>query len=695
MAVLEKIRVKMGVFITVLIALALLSFIIDPSTLQSAMSMFSSKYDVGEMNGKGISYQDFQKRVDYFTQIYQMTSGSSNTDEKTQDMLNNSAWQSEIAQNVLIPAAEDAGLRVGEDEMFDMSQGNAISPIIANEPSFKDRNGVFSKEKVVEFVKAIDQDNTNNLKMYWSYLENNMKVDQILSKYISLLDKSNITNPVEIKRAIAENNTSYNVSFVIKPFGFNMDSSVVVSNSDIKEYYEKHKKAFKQPASRDLSYVVFEVVPSAKDVKDTEESIQKAMEGFTAADNMKTFLARNSDRPFNNAYFKEGEIASYSQALEDFAKSASVGAIMPYFKNDDSFIAAKITDIKSMPDSVFVKHILLQGANDKKADSLLNALNSGADFSTLAKQYSADQNPNVAEPGDLGWLTQQYMIPGFESVFSSPVNKVAIVKTNYGTHLVKVTKATTPVRKVQIALLVKEINPSKETYADYYAKASDFASKCEGSLEKFNETAKADNIYANQVPRVLPGAKTLANYEHTREITRWANDHKVGEVSPIITVDNKYFFVVALTGIHEEGTAPLKEIAPQIKSVVMMEKKNDKILMETEAAVKGLTSLEQIAEKLGTTVSNQTDITFSSLNAQQMDPKFVGAVAGSPMNKIMGPVKGDIGVFYYLVNGKEKGAFYTAKDAQQKKIQQFTYIVRMLPEIMSEGKVKDERYRFY
>src|SRR5574344_53047 len=658
MAVLEKIRVKMGVFITVLIALALLSFIIDPSTLQSAMSMFSSKYDVGEMNGKGISYQDFQKKVDYFTQIYQITSGSANSDEKTQDMLNNSAWQSEIAQNVLIPAAEDARLRIGEDEMFDMSQGNGISPIIANEPSFRDQNGAFNKEKVVEFVKAIDQDNTGNLKMYWSYLENNMKVDQMLSKYISLLDKSNITNPVEVKRAIAENNTSYAVSFVVKPFGFQMDSTIAVNSSEIKEYYDKHKKVFKQPASRDLSYVVFEVTPSDKDIK-------------------------------------EGEIASYSQELEDFAKSASIGSVLPYFKNEDAYIAAKVTDIKSMPDSVFVKHILLQGASDKQADRLMAVLNSGADFVTLAKQYSADQNPNVAEPGDLGWLTQQYMVPGFESVFSEPIGKVVVMKTNYGVHLVKVTKATAPVRKVQMALLVKEINPSKQTYAEFYSKASDFAGKCEGSLEKFNKTAKTENLYTRPAQRVLPGAKTLANYEHTREITRWANEHKVGEVSPIITVDNKYFFVVALTGVHEEGIAPIKEIAPQIKSVLMMEKRNDKILKETEVAVKGLTSLDQIAEKLGTTVSNQTGVTFSSLTSQQLDPKFVGAVAGSPINKIMGPVKGDIGIFYYMVSGQEKGAFYTAKDAKQKKVQQFTYIVRMLPDIMSEGKVKDERYRFY
>lgn len=64
MAVLETIRVKFGILITVLIAVALLSFIIDPSTLQSVSSTLSSKYDVGEIDGKSISYNDFQAKVE-------------------------------------------------------------------------------------------------------------------------------------------------------------------------------------------------------------------------------------------------------------------------------------------------------------------------------------------------------------------------------------------------------------------------------------------------------------------------------------------------------------------------------------------------------------------------------------------------------------------------------------------------------
>ena len=71
MAVLEKIRVQMGIFITVLIAIALISFIIDPGTLQSAVSMFSSKNDVGEMNGQSITYMEYSKKLQYYQNLQQ------------------------------------------------------------------------------------------------------------------------------------------------------------------------------------------------------------------------------------------------------------------------------------------------------------------------------------------------------------------------------------------------------------------------------------------------------------------------------------------------------------------------------------------------------------------------------------------------------------------------------------------------
>ena len=153
MAVLEKIRVKMGAFITIIIALALLSFIIDPSTLESTLSMFSSKYDVGEIDGKSVTYQDYQNKVDYFTRIYEMSSGGVMNDQ-AQDMINNSAWQDEIVERVYIPATENAGLRLGSEELLDMSQGVDMiitgADRIASNGDFANKIGTFDKAIVAK-----------------------------------------------------------------------------------------------------------------------------------------------------------------------------------------------------------------------------------------------------------------------------------------------------------------------------------------------------------------------------------------------------------------------------------------------------------------------------------------------------------------------------------------------------------------
>ena len=114
MAVLETIRVKLGILITVLIAVALLSFIIDPTTLQSVSSSMSSKYDVGEIDGKSISYNDFQADVEKFSTINEIMTGSSVKNEQQQIQIRNTAWQSLIDKYLFIKNAEAAGIHVGE-----------------------------------------------------------------------------------------------------------------------------------------------------------------------------------------------------------------------------------------------------------------------------------------------------------------------------------------------------------------------------------------------------------------------------------------------------------------------------------------------------------------------------------------------------------------------------------------------------
>ena len=109
MAVLETIRVKFGVLITVLIAVALLSFIIDPTTLQNVASSMSSKYDVGEIDGKSISYTDYQKDMEKTKDVMELLGFQANS-EQAQSYVRDEAWKELFDKYYFIPNASSTSI---------------------------------------------------------------------------------------------------------------------------------------------------------------------------------------------------------------------------------------------------------------------------------------------------------------------------------------------------------------------------------------------------------------------------------------------------------------------------------------------------------------------------------------------------------------------------------------------------------
>ena len=318
-------------------------------------------------------------------------------------------------------------------------------------------------------------------------------------------------------------------------------------------------------------------------------------------------------------------------------------------------------------------------------------------FANVAALYSADQNSYAEERGDIGWMTQTYMIPGFESVMTADLDKIFILDTQYGKHIVEVTKKTKAIEKKQVAILEKTALASKETFNSYYAKANTVATKAEGKYENFKKAVEEEGLYAHPVNKMLESTDRLGAIDDTKEVTRWAFEQKkAGKVSNIITVNNNYFFVVAVKGIHKEGYTPVNEVAPAIKSVLYAEKLGVKKAAEIAEKIKGLDNMEAIAAALNTTVSTKEGITFASMNSQGLDPKFIGAVSVAEPGKISKPLAGNIGVYVYNVKAHDTGAFFTEDDAKARDSQMSQYSLQtLLPVMMQDADVKDNRARFY
>ena len=685
MAVLEKIRVKFGILITVLVALALLSFILDPTTLRSAFDRFSSDNKVGTMNGKSVSYKEFYEELNTYTEIAKMM-GQNPSSEEQQAQLRDAAWQSIFDNEVFIPKAEAAGLSVGEEEMLDLTQGNNISPVLLQQGLFLDRDGNFSRETVVDFVQSIDSDDSGNSAAYWSFLEEGVFRNQLYAKYASLLEKSDVLSDLEKARLVADGNVTADVDFVFEPISFVTDSTVKVSSEEIRRYFNDHKEQFKQPANRDIEYVMWEVVPSAQDYADTKAEFDALYEDFAKADNLKAFVTLNSDSKWNPYYFTEDQL-SVTPEFQQTAFHAPVGTVSPVVTEDKAYAAMRVADVRMMADSAHVYYKVYPYSQEAEADVFVNDQLRKTDISQFT---------------EMGWITQDFILANglneLDAAFDSP-QKVFKVKNvnNQAILAVYVPERTKALKKVQVATLMKNVLPSDETYRDFQMKAVEFADACDGKYENFQKLSQEQNLPVIPINNMLQTNRRIGPADNAREVVSWVFDKKTkaGQVSDLKIVDNKYYFVTAVTKVRKEGYADIQDVASDISSLLQARKTVAVKLDEVKEKIAGLTTLEQVAETLGTTVSHYPGISFGSTQFNQNDPALVGAVAAAPEGTIQ-TVGGNVGVYVFEVSNRTAGNFFSENDAATQLARKASWHNSILQSVIAnEADIKDNRARFF
>ena len=375
---------------------------------------------------------------------------------------------------------------------------------------------------------------------------------------------------------------------------------------------------------------------------------------------MKNFLLSKSERQLDKKWYKDGDLNSVSTELNAYVFADKTGEASPIYQKGNSFYSVKVMETAQVPEQVQVKYVQA----GEGAEELLAA----------------------AEPQ---WVPQ---MEGFEEIMTTPKGQTVTVNGI----LFQVVDTKDVVLKKRVAILEKTAQPSDATRSACYAKANSVASKAGGKFDGFKKAVEEDGLYAHPYNKMPESANRLGSVEHTKEVTRWAFEAKEGAVSSIISIDNKYYVVAALKGIHKEGFSPVEEVASRIKSVLYQEKLAAKKTEEVAQKVAGLTDLAAVAEALGTTVSSKEGVTFASFTSTGLDNKFIGAASVAEVGALNGPLQGNTGVYVYTVTDRSEGAFFTEDDAVNREQQMNGTAVQMLlPVMMDEAEVKDNTARFY
>ena len=712
MATLQKIRSK-GPLLVIVIGLALFAFIAGDAW--KVLQPHQGKQDVGEVNGEVLSAQDYQKMVDELSEVIKLTNGLNSL---TEDQLNNvkdQVWQSYVNNKLIAEQAEKLGLKVTDAEIQSIiDQGT--HPLLMQTPFRNPQTGMFDKDMLKKFL--VDYANLNASQMpaqyveyyqkmgaFWQFVEKTLAQSTLAEKYQNLVTKSLISNPVAAEDAFNSRTEQSDLLLAGVPYSSINDSTVQVSDSEIKDRYNEKKEQFKQLVeTRDIRYIDVKVVPSDADRKAVEKEVTEYSNQLasTTAD-FGTFVRSTgssvnySDVPVSKSVFP----ADVASRLDSTNVNEVYG---PYYnQTDDSFNAFKLLAKVSSPDSIQFRQIQVYADTEEKtktlADSIYNALKGGADFAAVAKIYG--------QTGEATWVNAQSW-EGSEldadnskfinTLLNQPVNELANLNMGQANLILQVMNKKSMQTKYKVAVVKREVEFSKETYNAAYNKFSQFVAQ--------NTTIDSMVKNAEESGYTLMPRTDLSSAEHyvggvrsTREALKWIFAAKPGEVSPLYECgENDHLMVVALDKIHEAGYRDINSVAEMLRAEIRRDKKAEKIMEE----MKKYNSIAQVKGMKDAVSDSVKHVTFSApayISITRSSEPVIGAVAAkTAANKVSAPIKGNGGVYMIQVYAKEKGS--EKFDAKQEEATLTNMAVRiagnqLINDLYQKAKVVDQRYLFF
>ena len=684
MATLNTLRTRGGVIVSIVIGIALLAFLLGD--LSSAGNMMNArKMRVGEIDGNKIGYLEYTEQVDYLTGIQQTMTGKDALSSEEQMQVQNFAWDNLLNKYVLAPGFEDAGILVSENEQVDMVDGNYISPVITG--TFVNPNtGVYDPAMLRNFVSNMDQDPTGKAGMIWNYMKNQMVKQRLFTKYVGLVSKGIYVTDLEVEQGVNNANSLSNIAYILKEYSQIPDSTVTVPESDVRKYYKEHERMFRQSASRDIEYVVFDVLPSQDDYAAVEKTVNEMAAEFAAAENPFQFATLNSQIPPVKRYLTENQLPA---PLAGYAFGPDSKQMYGPVLDNDVYTMARVADVKMLPDSIGARHILLPADKKAQADSILTALKGGASFAELSEKYSIDP-----QGGDLGVFSPDQMVEEFsQAALDTKQGDFFETTTRFGIHIGQVTSKSKPVKKVQLAVITDKVEPSEATQQAVYGKVSQFIAAANGSAENFAK-AVSDNALSKRVARIHNTERNISGMDNSREIVRWAFNAEQGDVSPVTEVDGNYV-VALLTGVSEDGIAPLTAVSQNIATILRQQIKG-KMLSDS---LSGGTSLQAVATKVGAEVKEAGDVDFNSfyVNGVGVEPALIGAVSAVQPGALSKPVVGMAGVYLFDVTGRQNTDNVTSESERARlESMGLSYLSERVSQVLVEAaNVKDNRVKFF
>lgn len=709
MATLQKIRDK-GTLLVIVIGVALLAFVLG-DLFTSGTTIFGKTQDRAfVVNDDVVSTQEYADKITQFEEFQKMVSGQSTLDENISSQIREAVYQQMVRDRLLGDQTEKLGLTVTKQELNDLVHGQAISPVLQQLPFFLDpQTGMFDRNALVEFINTVnmpspnaqEQALVNQYKSLWLFIENMVKTQRLEEKYISLLSNSVVVNDLEAKSAFDLSQKNADIAYAMQSYFTIPDSVVSVTDAEINAFYNKHKASFRMEAPLvKLSYFTKSITPSPEDYAEVEAESHKAFESLASATNPAIIVADYSQTPYRDVFVSE-YMMTPNQV--EFVRDAAINEMYGPAREGDSFHVYKLIDKTVAPDSVHLRMMAIPDASmvgqdsivTNFVDSIFTVISGGVAFADVANSL----NPN-SNGGDMGWA-REIDLAGLssdlvEAAFTAPIGKPVKLSIPGQQLILQVEERTRPVSKYKLAIIDMPVLPSEKTSNNIDNELNQFVSTPDIE-KKFNELASEKGYMVMPGITVSANDFTLAQIPGSRQVITWAaNEKKVGSVKKFDLTNQRIIARVEM--LIPSGTTPLSEVSSGIRAQLVNDKKAEKIIGDLKA--QNHSSLSAYATAMNATEDTVRFVNFNTQNITGIgfEPALNAVSAFAPLQQVVGPVKGNMGVYVATVANRTEGADeYDADMQKQMLLNNNAYRLQMqsVEVLKSKLGVEDNRYRFF
>ncbi|QBN18892.1 peptidylprolyl isomerase [Flavobacterium nackdongense] len=697
MAVLQKIRQRSALTI-IIIAFALFAFLVP--SLFNKNNLVKGSTDVGSVNGKDISFEEFRIKV-------------SNVEKSQQGITPTAAanrvWDQEVSIALLTNEFDKLGLRVGAKHIMEVLKSDQN---IGKNPMFLNAAGVFDEAKFKEAIKTNPQ-----IADYLKNAEKDAELNAKYQMYATMIKAGAYTTDSEGKLKYEMESNKVNFSYVAGLYSTIKDSDVKISDDEIVAFMKKNEKKYKSDETRELEYVLIEDKASPADeaeikakinslltgsvVYNTKTGKNDTLPGFKSATNVVEFVNSNSDVPYDSTYVAKKDLPAVdADKLYNLAPGEIYGPYMfgKYYCLSKSL--GRKVGVNAKASHILISYEGTQVPNQKekrtkeqakaKAEQILAQVNANPDsFMMLA--FTASDDSSSQQGGDLGFFGPNQMVKPFNDfVFGNPIGKVGLVETNFGYHIIKVTDKQDGIR---LATVAQKVEASEVTSNKIFEQATQF--EMDANEKDFAKTAAAMKLTVAPPVTVKAMDESFGPLGNQRNIVRWAfeDETAVGAVKRF-EVANLGNVIAKIKKVNPEGLMAVDMVRSYVEPILKNKKKAELI----KAKMSG-TSLEAIAKAAGSTVQQAIDVTMENpvlTGGVGQEPKVVGNAFALSAGKLSAPIEGNTGVYVVKNNSTVKAPVLKDHTAYVAKLkaQSAGDFNRVMPALKDKAEIKDNRKQF-